>query len=515
MELTLSQQTALAVLPKVFGSLSFCFSWVIIVAVLRDGKGKRSKVYHRLVLGMSCADVSSSFALALSTWPIPSSTGILWAVGNTQTCTAQGFFTQFGISSPLYNVSLSLYYLLAVRYGWREHELRRVEPYLHLLPFSWAILTGVAGLPLQIFNSANLWCWIGNGPEGSGRNENTDPYRWAFFYGPLWTAIIVVTINLILLFSYVRTVTLRSERYAHMMQIRPPHITTINIARGIQLSNKNNGPSTSDAAGNNDDAVVAARNDFEKTIQESDDAVYYDQGYSSTNVMSTEHGNSSRGDNGVFDANDESQSQLQGDSEQPTLPVQDSTSTKHGSTPSKLMTTPEKRPLPGSHKISSLFNLRPIPGRSSRMSDATSAINNTTATVNKATQFLRRRRQVANQCFRYALAFYWTWIPITVVRILQTINRPPVFALFVLAAMNTPTQGLPNFLVYLYPLVMKAREQTKLNQERDGDKHPNIQSNNLFAWIRISLSPSSQPAARKSLHNSNDPQSGSALASLE
>jgi hypothetical protein len=73
-------------------------------------------------------------------------------------------------------------------------------------------------------------------------------------------------------------------------------------------------------------------------------------------------------------------------------------------------------------------------------------------------QFALRRREVAFQCLRYALAFYWTWIPISLVRIYQTAGVRPNYTLFFLAAMNTPFQGLPNCLVYLYPLYQKARK---------------------------------------------------------
>ena len=552
--LTRSQQVSLAVLPKVFGSLSFCFSWVIIVTVLRDAKGKRSKVYHRLVMGMSLADVSSSFALALSTWPIPSSSGILWAVGTTQTCTAQGFFTQFGISSPLYNVSLSFYYLLAVRYGWKEHELKRIEPYFHVLPVAWALLTGIAGLPLQIFNSANLWCWIGDGPPGSGRNGNTDPYRWGFFYGPLWTAIVVVTINLFLLFSYVRTVTLRSERYAQMMHLPPPGITanttqaaTASAVAGVgvavtngptrqaQLSSSTNdhsialsdveqmenshrgandaysGEDTAAYADTETAATAAAQqlqqqkidSSFVQTISNADDGVYYDQGYSSINAMSTSQtGGLSKGDVKKISVevggdNDNSRNDTEQQTQQQVPP------------PNPLKT--RKGPRFSSHRLSSLFNLTTIPERSSRVNtpDVTSSTTASATTsnaanrlaMNKATQFLRRRRQVANQCLRYAIAFYWTWIPITLVRILQTMNRPPVYGLFVLASMNTPMQGLPNFIVYLYPLIIKARKQIQLDrqlQNGNSDRHNgnrNVVNNNILEWIRISLSPASQSMA--------------------
>lgn len=213
MSFSTSQQIALVVMPKITGFISLVSSLITSITICRDPK-KRSKVYHRLILGMSLADISSSFWLSLSTWPIPRETGTLWAIGNTVSCTFQGFFTQFGISSPVYNVSLSFYYLLTVRYSWKEERLRRrVEPWLHILPLSWSFGTAIAGLFLKIFNSANLWCWIA---AYEGRNEDTTAvniYRFALFYGPIWLALIAVTANLILVFLYVRSVTLNSSRY--------------------------------------------------------------------------------------------------------------------------------------------------------------------------------------------------------------------------------------------------------------------------------------------------------------
>ena len=43
------------------------------------------------------------------------------------------------------------------------------------------------------------------------------------------------------------------------------------------------------------------------------------------------------------------------------------------------------------------------------------------------------------------------------VRIIQTANGNVPYWLLVFAAINTPFQGLPNFLVYLYPKYQKTR----------------------------------------------------------
>lgn len=86
---------ALAIVPKLAGFTSFCFSSLIVFTVVRD-KRKRTSPYHRLLCGISIVDMSSSFWLGLSTWPIPEETGIMYAVGNDTTCRLQGFWTQAG-----------------------------------------------------------------------------------------------------------------------------------------------------------------------------------------------------------------------------------------------------------------------------------------------------------------------------------------------------------------------------------------------------------------------------------
>ena len=210
MALSEAQQLVLAIVPKITGFVSLLFSGLVILTVCVN-KEKRSKTYHRLLFGISCVDVSSSFWLGLSTWPIPEETGIKWASGTTATCNVQAFFTQFGIASSFYNASLSVFFLLVIRYGWREDQLRKVEPCLHGFPLLWGLSTAIAGVPLTIFNSANLWCWIAPYQD---RGANADVFRWFFFYGPLWIMICIVTINSILIFHHVLRIESKSARYA-------------------------------------------------------------------------------------------------------------------------------------------------------------------------------------------------------------------------------------------------------------------------------------------------------------
>jgi hypothetical protein len=188
-----AQSRALALAPKISGTFGVLFSLLIIITVIRD-KNRRNKAYHRLLLGISIVDMSSGFWLGLSTWPIPAESTVLWSVGNDRTCTLQGFFTNFGITSSFYNASLTLYFLLVVRYGWKEHEIRKIEPYLHAIPLLWGFGTSFAGLGLGTFGNAILWCWI---------ERTYSIYRWTFVYGPLWTMIVLVSFMSIMMLQYV------------------------------------------------------------------------------------------------------------------------------------------------------------------------------------------------------------------------------------------------------------------------------------------------------------------------
>jgi hypothetical protein len=171
---------------------------------------------------MSICDFNTSFWYFLSTWPIPRGTPNVFAPSGTQaSCTAQGFFIQFGIATPLYNAALAFYYLLIIRYQWKEERMNeKAQKYLLSVPLVWASGTSLAALGLTLLNNANLWCWISSVPlgcKGSHRNNGVNDcergnnqwiYRWAFFYGPLWAAIFLSGVAMLLTYMAV----VRTER---------------------------------------------------------------------------------------------------------------------------------------------------------------------------------------------------------------------------------------------------------------------------------------------------------------
>jgi hypothetical protein len=203
MTLSLVQQEVLAITPHITGFVSVLFSLLTLWFLGRSSQ-RRSLVYHRLVAGIALVDLSTSLWLGLSTWPAPRSGDMVFASGTVATCRLQGFFIQFGISSSMYNASLSLYYLLVVRYGWKEIKMKRVEPFLHGIPITWALCTAITALLLDLLGEANLWCWIDN---------KNDTFRWAFFYGVLWLMIAAVAVNSLLVYFFVLRIESQIAQY--------------------------------------------------------------------------------------------------------------------------------------------------------------------------------------------------------------------------------------------------------------------------------------------------------------
>jgi len=118
-------------------------------------------IYHRLMIGLCTCDILMSIGLFTSTWPMPADTENVWgALGTVETCEVVGFLEQSGLSATMYNGSLSIYYLLRVRYNWAPKQLDKVEKWLHAIPILFGLVTMVAGLILDLFNSGLFDCWI-------------------------------------------------------------------------------------------------------------------------------------------------------------------------------------------------------------------------------------------------------------------------------------------------------------------------------------------------------------------
>ena len=197
---------------------------IFIITDIVRSKEKLGRTYSRILLVMSLYDFFTSLAQAMSTWPMPADTpGVVFAKGTTFTCNFQGFFTQLGVGAPMYNCSLSFYYLLVIAFAYSEQQVKQIEWFMHLIPLTVSFSTAIAGIPLTLYNSSGLWCWIGSlpgscaaAPDSPGNCERGDHawiYRWGVYYAPVWFCVLTITINMAIVSYLVWAKEKRSLRF--------------------------------------------------------------------------------------------------------------------------------------------------------------------------------------------------------------------------------------------------------------------------------------------------------------
>ena len=131
----------MAILPKCSAVPSLLGCTYIIQHVVRSPK-RRNRVYHRLLLCMSFYDALWSIWNFVGTWTNPTDSNTWGAMGTTESCEFMGFVGHLSaLSSILYSVALTVFFLLVIVYGWSEAKIQKYcEPWFHMLPnaLGWA-----------------------------------------------------------------------------------------------------------------------------------------------------------------------------------------------------------------------------------------------------------------------------------------------------------------------------------------------------------------------------------------
>ena len=334
---------------------------------------------------------------------------------------------------------------MVARYGYKEQQLQQIEIWFHALPLLWGLTTSIIGIFLDLFHNATLWCWIANNPDG---DNNADLYRFVFFYGPLWVMVLAVTINLVLVYTYVRRITLSSEQHAIQQRQEFRRISTLQQQQLLQLEFDD------DQAGNENKqetlAIIATDNEagaMNDSKEEDDPALQSmaagdhtddNQGRQPQQTTSSATSQENVGDVMTNSAKAQLCSNTLDDgvntaSNIPPTAVNTITENTSRSQASSDRSNSNRRlgnsggrSLRGGvggrgissrrnllmRRMSSTFHMDPAAVFAATSTTGSSSLANS-ATVSS---FARRRRQVANQCLRYAVAFYLTWTPITVSR---------------------------------------------------------------------------------------------------
>mmetsp|Transcript_36067 Transcript_36067/g.78963 ORF Transcript_36067/g.78963 Transcript_36067/m.78963 type:complete len:367 (-) Transcript_36067:72-1172(-) len=217
-----TQIKAMAITPKVSSALSLPGSAYIIYQSIVDFRRKKTgSAMQRALVGMSCVDFLSSIGWFLSTWAAPVSSGAYLASGNEATCRFQGFLLQVAIGAPMYNGALVLYYLLCVKYKWRDDHILKVEPYVHVFIWVWCLGTSAVLLGLNLMHFIGPVCWVSDPPEcyedmpdPSEKCGTAKYYATAFFCTPLWIVILTTIGALIAIYLEIRATSMKMKRYA-------------------------------------------------------------------------------------------------------------------------------------------------------------------------------------------------------------------------------------------------------------------------------------------------------------
>ena len=114
---------------------------------------------------------------------------------------------QASIGGVLYNASLSLYYLLVIKYGFQQRQMVMLEKCMHVFALTFGLGTATAALVLDLYQDANWDCWISPAKQ---------TFQWAFFFIPLWLVIIFVVILMLKIFLHVLKEERNSMRWSRI-----------------------------------------------------------------------------------------------------------------------------------------------------------------------------------------------------------------------------------------------------------------------------------------------------------
>jgi len=216
---TIAKQAALAWLPRVSGLLSIIGSSLIIWDVTHRAQNLR----HQILLGMSVGDIIGAVCYCLSTLPIMEvhpelglPLAIYGAKGNEATCTAQGFFVQLGYIGIFFNLALSTYYLMTIKYGMTELRIKKYRYFFILPPILVGLVLAFAGIPF--YDNIYLMCHV---PPPYDVGFDDVQYTKASNWGPLialsMVPICLVTaggcLNMSLIYFHVRKEEKAAQRW--------------------------------------------------------------------------------------------------------------------------------------------------------------------------------------------------------------------------------------------------------------------------------------------------------------
>jgi len=218
------QEIVAEVFRKTFSLLSIIGSSYIVADVIRTRRNdKATDPYQRIMLCLGTFDILFSSVCFLGTWLTPKETGWLWSVGNTSSCSTQGFFTVLGLMGEfLYQMALSLNALILIVFGWNQEKFaEKVEKPLHTTIITVALTTALVPLAYQSYNPSCGTCWsmfiadkCSDGEECIVRGSRTVFVAYSYIQGAtLFIMNVFCTVAMVWVYLHVRRQELKMQEY--------------------------------------------------------------------------------------------------------------------------------------------------------------------------------------------------------------------------------------------------------------------------------------------------------------
>jgi len=175
----------------------------------------------RILINLSIADMIFSFAVFLGEWPAPKDTMYIHhARGNVGFCTFQGWLRAVGyLASPMFSIALNGFFLLLVRYRWRDQQLWRLEYKVTAGIWLYCLAWSIVPIPLQAYNSDWDVCWVVSAPldciDDCTRGLGAMYLEIYFTFIHIWVCLVSTIVLMIILVRTVKSIEDKASKYNH------------------------------------------------------------------------------------------------------------------------------------------------------------------------------------------------------------------------------------------------------------------------------------------------------------
>jgi len=187
---------------------------LMIISQILQSQRNRAHPQQRLLCTMSFLYLLVSLSWIFAIFLLPKQSIVYdefemdpMIFGTKTSCTIMGFVVQFGMSTlVLLNCFLALYYLLVIKYSFAVSCIKKMEPYVYIVSFTFGITTSIATLVLDAYDVASYaTCWI-------------TPYRRdlqiGLYFAPLWFSLCLIIVTMSHVYCHVRMQEKRSLRFS-------------------------------------------------------------------------------------------------------------------------------------------------------------------------------------------------------------------------------------------------------------------------------------------------------------